>query len=89
MEVSEIEGANFVLAEPDSWESLSAAVSPDKLRLACIYQVLGGFRMQRYIRGTMGPQFQGEWWLEQDAPSMTDKLQHAEHLATEFLHGAA
>ena len=89
MRTTEIEGANFIMADPDNWERLSAAVSSDRSRLDCIYEVADGFRVQRYVRGTMDPQFQGEWWLAQNGQSTTDTLLHAEQLATEFLQSAA
>jgi hypothetical protein len=83
MHVIEIAGANFHAVEPDSWERLSAVVSLDGSRLACVYRVSGSFRVQRFVRGGGAPQWQVEWWHEHQGPSITDTQQHADNLAME------
>jgi hypothetical protein len=89
MHAVEIAGANFHVVEPDSWERLSSVVSRDGSRLACVYRVSGGFRVQRFIRGSGAPQWQGEWWHEQSPDSISDTEQQANNLAADHVGVAA
>ncbi len=89
MEAIDVGGANLLLSVPRSWERVSVQASTDSQRLACIYQTLGGFRVQRHYRGKMEPQWLGEWWLEHGAASITDTLESAQSLATSYLGQAA
>jgi hypothetical protein len=89
MEAIDVGGANLLLAVPKSWDRVSVGVSPDCLRLVCIYSVSDSFRVQRHKRGSMGPQWQEEWWLEHEATSITDTLASAQSLAASYLGSAA
>lgn len=85
MEAIDVGGANLLLSAPESWERVSIQASTDAQRLACIYQTLDGFRVQRHSRGKMEPQWQGQWWLDHGAASITDTLKSAQSLAANYL----
>lgn len=89
MDVSEIAGAHLLRDAADGWQLLESVVSHDRERLACIHRVGHSFRVERFLRGHMQPQWQGEWWLQQPERSITDSEQRARALANEWLTLAA
>jgi hypothetical protein len=89
MDVIEIAGAHLLRDAADGWQLLDSIVSQDRTRLACIHGVGQSFRVVRFLRGHMLPQWQGEWWLRQPEHSITDTEQQAHALAGEWLTLAA
>ncbi|MBN5051259.1 hypothetical protein JY456_12920 [Stenotrophomonas maltophilia] len=89
MDVIEIAGAHLLRDAADGWQLLDAVVSQDGIRLVCIHAVGQSFRVARFLRGHMLPQWQGEWWLQQPERSITDSEQRARALANEWLTLAA
>lgn len=85
MDVIEIAGAHLLRDAADGWQLLDSAVSQDRTRLACILRVGQRFRVERFLRGHMRPQWHGEWWLQQPERSITDSGQQAQVLADEWL----
>ncbi|MGG6344858.1 hypothetical protein ACQ5SA_16605 [Stenotrophomonas indicatrix] len=81
----EIAGAHLLRDAADGWQLLDSVVSQDRTRLACIHGAGQGFRVARFLRGHMQPQWQGEWWLQQPERSITDSEQSARALADEWL----
>lgn len=89
MDVIEIAGAHLLRDAADGWQLLDSVVSQDRTRLACIHGAGQGLRVERFLRGHMQPQWQGEWWLQQPERSITDSEQSARALAGEWLTLAA
>ncbi|QII27343.1 hypothetical protein G6052_00790 [Stenotrophomonas maltophilia] len=89
MDVIEIAGAHLLRDAADGWQLLDSVVSQDRTRLACIHRVGQSFRVERFLRGHMRPQWQGEWWLQQSERSVTDSEQSARALASGWLTLAA
>ena len=85
MNVIEIDGANLLRDVEDGWQLQASVVSQDRTRLACILRVGQRFRVERFLRGHMRPQWHGEWWLQQPQHSITDSGQQAQVLADEWL----
>jgi len=85
MDVIEIAGAHLLRDAADGWQLLDAVVSQDGIRLVCIHAVGQSFRVARFLRGHMLPQWQGEWWVQQPQHSITDSGQQAQVLADEWL----
>lgn len=85
MDVIEIAGAHLLRDAADGWQLLDSVVSQDRTRLACIHGVGQSFRVARFLRGHMQPQWQGEWWLQQPERSITDSERGARALADEWL----
>ncbi|EZP42831.1 hypothetical protein BW38_03694 [Stenotrophomonas sp. RIT309] len=85
MDVIEIAGANLLRDAADGWQLQVSVVSQDRTRLACILRVGQRLRVERFLRGHMRPQWQGEWWVQQPQHSITDSGQQAQVLADEWL----
>ncbi|MET3150700.1 UNVERIFIED_ORG: hypothetical protein ABIC77_001926 [Stenotrophomonas geniculata] len=85
MDVIEIAGANLLRDAVDGWQLQASVVSQDRTRLACILRVGQRFRVERFLRGHMRPQWHGEWWLQQPQHSITDSGLPAQVLADEWL----
>lgn len=88
MDAIDVGGANLILTTSDGWGRVNVEVSLDARRLVCIYQARNGFRVQRHFRGKMEHQWQGDWWLEHGAASITDTLESAQSLAASYLGSA-
>lgn len=84
MDVIEIAGAQWLRDEGDGCSVLATVVSQDRAWLACILHRRDGFQVERFLRGHMLPQWQGEWWLSQPQRSLTDTEPSARALAMEW-----
>lgn len=89
MKVEEIEGVYLNLVEPDDWKCVASLISANKRMLCRIYKTAFGYEVQYLTPSAGAPQWKGEWWAASITPSITDTLEHAKHLAAQFLHGAS